>query len=985
MADCVGHRSAETIRSSPVVKGCGSGGTDSIQTTGKLNGKVTSFVVDSGASGTLVRADMLPDISLPEIPDGLSDVTGRRTTLYGPTEVFLTVGEVNVQHTVYVSDNLCDGVILGLNFLASNHCVLDFKRRCMWLGEGAVQFRKEAIDTIVPSTPRALRVRVRTHVTVDPMTEAVIHCKPVGEKFDSIGVIEAGPLRKTGLVVGRSVIDPCARSVRVLVTNVTNDPVRLKAGTSVGVCEPVQLVAEADAVLGGQEKSRTGIESLPGHLTQLLNDSSRGLTLSQRQKVENLLMEYHDVFSSNDSDLGRTPLAEHRIDTGDSRPVKVPPRRIPIHKRAEVEDTVKSLSDQGLIEPSISPWSSALVLVKKKDGSLRCCVDYRLLNAATVKDSYPLPRIDDTLDALVGSQWFSTLDLKSGYHQVPVAAADRPKTAFSTGSGAWQWTVMPFGLCNAPATFERLMESVLAGMHWRTLLVYLDDIIVFGKTFEEELQRLAEVFRRMRRANLKLSPKKCLLFRSEVPFLGHIVSRDGVRTDTAKTAAVAEWPVPANVTELRSFLGFCTYYRRFVRDFSKLAAPLYALTKTGVAFQWTRACHTAFENLKAVLTNAPVLQYPDPSKPFILDTDASSVGVGAVLSQACDGVEHVVAYFSRTLSPAERNYCVTRRELLAVVTAVRHFHSYLYGSQFTIRSDHASLQWLQNLKDPEGQLARWLARLGQYSYRIVHRPGERHTNADAMSRRPCPGDCAHCMRRETGDTARLCRITRVSPALAVSEGRHIRLAQQSDPELAPLMSLLETCRDKPVWEDVASASRVTKLYWAQWEQLRMQNGVLQRRWESRDGLRVQWLDVIPKDQRNSVMMEAHGSVSSGHFGTKKTLQRLRNCGYWVGMRRDVQEWCRVCEACMAKKGPQHAPLAPLQVVGVGAPMERVAVDIAGPFPVSLASNRYIIVVIDYFSKWPEVFSVPNQEAVMVAQALVDGVFFSFQHARGTSF
>ena len=513
-------------------------------------------------------------------------------------------------------------------------------------------------------------------------------------------------------------------------------------------------------------------------------------------------------------------------------------------------------------------------------------------------------------------------------------------------------------------------------MHWRTLLVYLDDIIVFGKTFEEELQRLEEVFRRMRHANLKLSPKKCLLFRSEVPFLGHIVSRDGVRTDPTKTTAVADWPIPANLKELRSFLGFCTYYRRFVKDFSKLAAPLHALTKAGVIFKWDPSCHTAFETLKAALTSAPVLQYPDPNKPFILDTDASSVGVGAVLSQVHDGVEQVVAYFSRALSPAERNYCVTRKELLAVVTAVRHFHLYLYGSPFTVRSDHASLQWLHHLKDPEGQLARWLARLGQYSYSIVHRPGERHINADAMSRRPCPSDCGHCLKREKVSGGQ-CRITKVSPALSTSDERGIRLAQQSDPELAPLMSLLEKRSDKPVWEEIASTSRVTKLYWAQWEQLRMKDGVLQRRWESRDGLSVHWLDVIPNGLRHSVMMEAHGSVSSGHFGTKKTLQRLRKCGYWVGMRRDVQEWCRVCEACMAKKGPQHAPQAPLQIVGVGAPMERVAVDIAGPFPVSSSGNRYIIVVIDYFSKWPEVFPVPNQEAATVARALVDGFFSRF--------
>ena len=941
---------------------------------------MTQFILDSGANRSLVRSDLLPGASLPEVSGGLSDVTGRRTTLYGPTEVTLVIDGECVQQTVYVANELCDGVILGLDFLQKNHCVLDFEREVMQFNQRSVSFRGRMAGGGERLAPRALRVRVMNPVTVDPGVERLVRCKPVGHKVDSLCIVEAGPLHRSGLMVGRTVVDPHARSIHVLVANVSDDPIRVRAGTTVGTCEQVELVP--GPVTGGGVPSQhgavqgTGIETLPAHLLPLLEESSRELSLEQRGRVENLLISWADVFSANDQDLGRTSVTEHCIDTGNSRPVKVSPRRIPIHKRQEVENTVTQLSEQGLIEPSTSPWSSALVLVRKKDGSLRCCVDYRLLNATTIKDSYPLPRIDDTLDALSGSKWFSTLDLKSGYHQVALAEADKPKTAFSAGNGLWQWRVMPFGLCNAPATFERLMESVLAGMHWRTLLVYLDDVIVFGNTFEEELQRLEEVFHRMRSANLKLNPRKCVLFRSEVPFLGHVVSSTGIKTDPTKTAAVDEWPAPSNIKELRSFLGFCTYYRRFVRGFSDIAAPLHALTKGGVTFEWDQTCQTSFETLKTALTHAPVLQYPDPKLRFILDTDASSVGVGAVLSQIHDGVEHVVAYFSRTLSAPERNYCVTRRELLAVVDAVRHFHLYLYGSEFTIRSDHSALQWLQNLRDPEGQLARWLARLGQYDYHIVHRPGERHVNADALSRRPCGNECGHCSRREDASEG-TCRATRVTPVVSDSGESEIRSAQTADSEIAPLMILLERDTHKPDWDQVASASRVTKLYWAQWEQLRMRDGVLQRRWESNNGYDRQWLSVIPRAKRDSVLSEAHGSVASGHFGIKKTLQRLRKRGYWVGMRRDVQEWCRVCEVCAVKKGPPHAPQAPLQLMSVGAPMERVAVDVAGPFPVSSSGNRFIIVIIDYFSKWPEAFAVPNQEAATVARVLVDGFFSRF--------
>ena len=970
MTDRVGYRPVTQSSSPTVAKVRSSGGADTVQVTGTLNGQRTNFVLDSGANRTLVHSDLLPSDSLPEVPGGLCDVTGRRSTLYGPVMVVLEIGGVAVQQNVYVANNICDRVILGLDFLRQNRCILDIEKGVLCIGEHRVSFYTGVDASGDPFPPKALRVRVLEPVTVAPGMERLVRCRPAGQKFDSMGIVEAG-LLQSGLMVGRSVVDPQARSFHVPVANVTDLPVRIRAGSSIGVCERVEVLPEADRQMEG-----TVIKTLPDHLFCLLEESSQDLSPSQHQRVRDLLSRYADVFSAGDWDMGRTSVTEHRIDTGNSRPVKVPPRRIPIHKHQEMEEAVQQLSDQGLIEPSTSPWSSALVLVRKKDGSLRCCVDYRLLNAATVKDSYPLPRIDDTLDALSGSHWFSTLDLKSGYYQVPLADKDKPKTAFSTGRALWHWRVMPFGLSNAPATFERLMDSVLAGMHWRSLLVYLDDVIVFGRTFDEELQRLEDVFRRMRSANLKLNPKKCSLFRSEVKFLGHIVSRAGIKTDPMKTAAVAEWPPPSNVRELRSFLGFCTYYRRFVRNFADIAAPLHALTKEGVAFNWSTECQDSFRCLKSALVKAPVLQYPDPSKPFILDTDASSMGIGGVLSQIHDGVERVVAYFSRTLTAPEKNYCVTRKELLAVVETIRHFHIYLYGSKFTIRSDHSALQWLARLKDPEGQLARWLARLGQYNYQVVHRPGARHTNADALSRRPCPVDCKHCCRRDEtlGGT---CRATRIGPITSDSTQQDIRSAQNLDTELSPLMRLLEQHVQKPEWHQIASTGRVTKLYWSQWEQLRLCNGILQRRWESSDGTRTQWLNVIPRSLRETTLKEAHGSVTSGHFGVKRTLQRLRKCCYWVGMRRDAQEWCRTCEACIRKKGPVSRSQGPLQIVSVGAPMERVAVDIAGPFPVSAAGNRYIVVLIDYFSKWPEAFPVPNQEAETVARVLVDGVFCRF--------
>lgn len=297
------------------------------------------------------------------------------------------------------------------------------------------------------------------------------------------------------------------------------------------------------------------------------------------------------------------------------------------------------------------------------------------------------------------------LYIASGYWQVEMAEKDKKKTAFSTGSGLYQFNVMPFGLCNAPATFERLMERVLVGLPWQILLIFLDDVIVHAKSFEEVVRRLRLVFERLRSANLKLSPKKCVLFQRKVTFLGHVVSGDGVSTYPSKTEAVSAWPVPRSVAEVRSFVGLTSYYRRFIYEYAHIAKPLHELTESGKEFSWTEACDKAFYTLKENLASAPVLAYPTLEDTFILDTDASGVPIGAVLSQVQNGTEKVMAYFSKALRKAERNYCVTRRELLAVVDGIRHFHQYLYGRKFTVRTDHGALQWLMSFKDLEGQMA----------------------------------------------------------------------------------------------------------------------------------------------------------------------------------------------------------------------------------------------------------------------------------------
>ncbi|MBJ5594241.1 RNA-directed DNA polymerase, partial [Salmonella enterica subsp. enterica serovar Typhimurium] len=397
---------------------------------------------------------------------------------------------------------------------------------------------------------------------------------------------------------------------------------------------------------------------LPDCLEELSERSSLHLDLQQRTSLEDLQREFFDIFSCGPSDYGRTELVYHSINRGDHPAIRQLARRLPLAKREEVDSLIDEMKRQDVIEPSSNPWASPVVLVRKKDGSTRFWVDYRRLNDITKKDSYPLPRIDDTLDRLSGAEWFSTLDLRSGYWQVSVHPDDKEKTAFTTGSGLWQFKVGPFVLCNAPATFERLMERTLVGLAPEICMVYIDDIIFTGKTFEQHLSNLKTVLSRLRTAGLKLSPKMCKFFQKETCYLGHVISADGIRTDPSKIRAISTWPVPKDMHELRSFLGLCSYYRRFMKGFSVTAAPLHRLTESKEKFVWTGNCQEAFNKLKEALSSPPVLAYPQPDQPFILDTDASYTGIAAVLSQVQDGQEKVIAYFSKSLSKPECNYCV---------------------------------------------------------------------------------------------------------------------------------------------------------------------------------------------------------------------------------------------------------------------------------------------------------------------------------------
>ena len=757
---------------------------DTIYITGSVEKIPTNFVLDTGAMKTVVSTKIykrIPSVERPVITKKgtLVHAGGEQLNVLGKCNMSMKLGTFQIEHEVTIAD-INDDVLLGMDILngkkgkpadiilSQNKIVLDgVEIKCRRNVTNQIRHVKAADHFIIQGeTEQIIDVFIDRTEDDDLLTNTTVLIEP-SDNFKE----------KFPLVMAASLADiNGAPTAKVRVMNPFKYDVSIKQDTKIGVAElvtetPITLFENIDQSettnfqsarrlqftnnkddminrtnnVSEKNVTQTNIDrskvKIPEHLRELYENSIEGKTQEQQDKLADLLVSYQDVFSKGDNDLGRTNVGEHVIDTGDAYPIKQPFRRVPMAYAEEEKKAIDKMLDQGVIRPSKSPWASPLLLTKKKDGSFRPCIDYRKVNKVTKVDAFPIPKVDECIDAVSGSTCFSTLDLISGYHQVPVREQDIPKTAFSSKYGHNEFVVSPFGMTNSGATFQRVIELVLTKLQWEICIIYIDDIIVYAKSFDQNIDRLKLIFQRFREANLKLKPKKCELAKAEVTFLGYRVNAEEIRPEPTNVAKVLQWPVPQNVKEVRQFLGLAGYYRKSVHNFSTIAKPLNDLTKNESELIWTAKCQEAFDRLKQALTSPDVMSLPMDKGDFILDVDASNYGIGAVLSQIQDGKEKVVSYASRTMCNAEQNYCVTERELLAIVNFVQYFRHYLLGREFTIRSDHMALKYLFSFKAPKNRIARWLEILSNYNFSIEYRKGSKHSNCDALSRCPNPKDC----------------------------------------------------------------------------------------------------------------------------------------------------------------------------------------------------------------------------------------------------
>ena len=614
----------------------------------------------------------------------------------------------------------------------------------------------------------------------------------------------------------------------------------------------------------------------------------------------------------------------------------------------ELRTQLDELEAAGFIQPSKSPFGAPILFVKKKDGTTRMCIDYRALNDITIKNSYPLPRIDELFDRLQGARYFSKIDLRSGYHQIRIDPGDVAKTAFRTRYGHYEFLVLPFGLTNAPATFMHLMHQSFRPFLDKFALVFLDDILIYSKTLAEHQQHVRQVLQVLRKEKLFAKESKCDFVKSEVEFLGHHVGRDGVRMMEDKVKAVQEWPTPTKVAHVRSFLGTAGYYRKFIRDFSKLAAPLSELTHDHTPFVWGDAQATAFQALKDAMQRHPVLILPDPKLPFVVHTDASGFAVGAVLMQDQGKGLQPIAYLSKKMQPAETRYPTHEQELLAIIVALKSWRPYLYGAKFTVMTDHKSLHDFKTQPRLSGRQTRWKDVIAEYDFEIDYVEGKSNVVADGLSRRV---DHQH--------SSQLLMLLHCAPALATAPSSQIlsllsSSSSSSSSSSPPSPRLLRLNAVTSLLLDIHLAYRRDPAYVALLSRSPAALSKLNLRVERsylyyKDSTRL----YIPDDLslKTRILHECHDAATSSHLGKEKTTEQVTRRFYWPRMHDEISRYVVSCDSCQRNKPSHQATMGLSQPLPIpDRPWQQVSMDLITQLPRSRRGNDAIVVFVDKLTK-----------------------------------
>lgn len=867
----------------------------------KIDGKQLTAIIDTGANVSLISQKLVKELNLPlQLNKNNNCITLADNNIVKTDgklkKCTMEINDDYFESELIVLDNAAHEILLGTDFLGKYRAIVNCDNTTLVLKnrDDKDTITKIQFKTILPTAIKTYKQKLKD---IDIYANEKIELKPFETKkaatiykrdcdIPENSILLSGSAKNESLILANGIYDIKMQN-HVLMANMTANTKYIEKGEKIGKFEIVQ-----DAKL---------------YETYEIEDTFtlKNLYSCYRGKEEDKKLFFEKIKNFVDKPIQKERLMyEHEINlTENSKIPNIKQYRNSQIDKQEINTQISELKHNKYIRESKSTFASPIILVKKKDNTKRLCIDFRALNKITIKDKYPMPRIDESLDCLNEAKYFSKIDLKSGYWQIPIRESDKNKTAFRTGSGLFEWNVMPFGLTNAPATFQRVMNHIIAPFNWIFSAVYLDDILIFSKTSNDHIKHLTQILTELRKYGLNINYNKTEFFCEKIEFLGYYISDQGITINEEKTMAISNYPTPKNKKDIQQFLGLCSYFRRFIKNFADIAYPLNMLLRKNYDFCWKKEQEEAFHTLKLLLINHPILQPPDFTKRFYVYTDASKIALGAILVQKQNEHEITICYASRSTNDAEKNYTTYELEGIAVLFALKIWRCYLLGQEFTIYTDNAALTYLQKNKDLNSRLTRWSLKFAEFNFIIEHKKGKNNNAADALSR--------------------------------INVESRIQIYK---PLVYNIRSNIDLLDDKI---DFETPKQLVD-------------------------------DIKSNNEKKKIILEHHFDL--GHANSQTTYKSLKKYYYWRNMLNDCKEILQTCSECLIfndeREIKTNYPLL------VGEIFDRIGIDLIGPLPMTDNGNLYIVVAVEYLSKYVFLKAIKTKTAAEIAMFIFEEIILT---------
>ena len=944
--------------------------------------RLRSFI-DSGSQISLIKLSIAQQIAkeenvlIHESDKRAISLTGHEVKFHGMIKFELMFNGKPFKHNFYITSeaNFSGALLIGLDFLHHFDATMHFGAQNLINIKGQsfkYESREdyddyESVRTLKeePKIDQQFRVINNKHVVIPANSIYKINAVIVAPKSNKTNLIVEDALNNQFMKIERALVNK--NRIQIGCMNASDKDMTLKLNQVIGIASPVEEIKDKIP-----EIEKEDIEE------QIAKLDLKHLSKFEQDQVKDLIRSNSKSFSTKAEPLGLIHGEQHEIHTEEGKVSYVPQYRQPQIVRQKIEDMADDLLARGVVRRCDSAWNSPILLVTKKDGTSRFTVDLRGVNAITENRVHPIPKISETLDSLANSKYFSTLDAKSGYWQLKLREEDQEKTAFRTATKTLCFRRMPFGLRTASFSFQNILNKILRDALGIYSVIYIDDVVIYSKSFADHLEHLDKVLKMMAKAGVKMSLNKSQFAQTEIHFLGFIVNGEGIVSDPKKVRAIQNFPIPKNQKNVRQFLATVGFYRQFIEDFAGIAAPLSSLLRKDTKWKWESMHQEAFQKLKCAMVTAPVLKHPDFDKSFEIHSDASSESIGGCLMQEHDGILHPVSYFSRKLRGAETRYSVSEWESLGVISSIKHFHYYIYGRKFKVVVDHKPLINIFRVHSKNNRINRWASFLMDYDFNTVYKQGKLHHLPDALSR-----NCEDEPLMKEINALRQKKILKKKqinekPKFAEIFGRENVKAEQEKEDRWNLLITYLKGGEVPSCPPRSTVNNFT-----------LMNDCLyfsSKKDKATDNLKL----VVPQSLKEDALKLVHDSQNSIHAGFLKTLFRAQGLFYWPNMVLDIKQYCKHCMPCLKRKSGVKSKAAMGDFPPISEPNERIGIDLIGILPETKRGNKFILTVHDHFSKYTYIYPIPGKSAEVVTNAfrkhiLIAGAPSYITSDRGSEF